>query len=543
MRTEQFVWALPLDPRTGVAAGPEHRLSGNSGDVPSIAPDGQWVAFARDDSTGVGQSVVVVSIRGETERVVAPALPSSVANIRWTPDGKTLYIGVNPPVACVPMFSCLPLPQGDRQSSASIRRAAIEGGQISVIAKVGNPSPGLSPDGRTLAYGDTGNSRRLVIADTGGRRIDSIVLRATENASVWLRASTLLKYTAGDVRRLRTMSLANSQGRALFESTDFVVQPSWSPDGKMVAVIRATEGPPELRIMDANGSLRKAISLAVNFVSGIAWSPDQQRIAYLAFRPNEPPNVSVVEIATGRSTRLRELRPNASATIWWLSDSRGVMVSEIHGGSGQDRRLSVLRLNLAGTGALVRDVALGPTPSRGFAVTDTTALVSRATTRDYRLVGLTREISERVILPEQPGFSSVPVLSLDRQWLAIRRNPAGNDNQRMNVLELVHTSGSPRTTIQLPFFALPGESNPLILPGGKELIVLENRSPDTDPGVYLVTVATRSVKKLFTYGRTGPVPEFAASSDGRSLLYLMSGTLTPSVSTLDLSPVFRTGRR
>ena len=72
-RREQHVWLLPLSPATGLPSGKERRVSTHAGDVPSISPDGKQIAFARDDETGVGQSVVVVSVAGGAERVVASA--------------------------------------------------------------------------------------------------------------------------------------------------------------------------------------------------------------------------------------------------------------------------------------------------------------------------------------------------------------------------------------------------------------------------------------------------------------------------------------
>src|SRR5215831_19204070 len=93
-RGDQQVWVLPLNPASGAASGAERRLSAQQSGVPSISPDGKLVAFARDDATGVGQTVIVAPIAGGSERVVAASIPSSLANIRWTPDGKTLYLGV-----------------------------------------------------------------------------------------------------------------------------------------------------------------------------------------------------------------------------------------------------------------------------------------------------------------------------------------------------------------------------------------------------------------------------------------------------------------
>src|SRR5262249_19248049 len=57
-RSQQHVWALPLDPKTGLAAGGARQASAQSGDTPSLSPDGRWIAFARDDPNGVAQSVV-----------------------------------------------------------------------------------------------------------------------------------------------------------------------------------------------------------------------------------------------------------------------------------------------------------------------------------------------------------------------------------------------------------------------------------------------------------------------------------------------------
>src|SRR5262245_58019744 len=141
-RGAQHVWTIALNPATGLATGAERQLSADQADVASISPDGKLIAFARDDASGVGQSVVVVPSRGGAERVVAPTQPSSIANIRWTPDGKTLYFGVNPPVACVPEWSCLPLNQNLRQPPGSIRRVSVSGGAITTITTARGLSPG-----------------------------------------------------------------------------------------------------------------------------------------------------------------------------------------------------------------------------------------------------------------------------------------------------------------------------------------------------------------------------------------------------------------
>jgi Tol biopolymer transport system component len=545
--TEQYVWLSPLDPRTGLSAGPERRVSQRPGDVPSISADGKWVAFARDDSSGVGQSIVVVPVAGGAERVVAPALPSSVDHIRWTPDGKTLYFGVSPPVACVPDWSCLPLPHDAENAVGTIRRVAVAGGPVTVLATGRSVWPGLSPDGTTIVYNDTGRVQRVVVADAAnGRRLDTFVLPSTQTVSGWLSGATLLVRASGNVRRVRSLPLAGGDPHLVFESSDRVVEPAWSRDGKTMSVMHcAGTTPCELRILNAAASLQKAVPLTEFYAIGTSWSPDGRWITYTGALQNQPPRLTAMEVATGRTVSLADLRESGGATAVWLPDSRGVIVSEISGGSGPERRVAFRQIDLAGKSTVLRQSALGEAPSTGIAIDAATALVSRKASRDYRVVRLAGDTTERVILADIAGFSSAPVFSPDRQWIAFRRNPGGTNNTQMNVVEFLRTDGSAHTTIKLPFYAASGQNNPVILPGGKDLIVVEYLRQDTDPGVYLVNVATKAVKKLFTYparpARYGP-PDIAISPDGRTIVYGMWEMLTPSISTMDLSPLRQSAR-
>jgi len=203
-RGEQYVWSIALDPSTGSASGAERRLSAHQGDVPSISPDGKFVAFARDDDTGVGQTIVVVPITGGNERVVT-AVPSSAANIRWTPDGKTLFIGVNPPVACVPEWSCLPLNQDLRQPPGTIRRVAVLGGEATIVTTTRGAAPGLSPDGTTLMFLDAGTTRKWVVANADGTPRETFVLAQADTPIGWLQPATVV-IVANTGNRMRTMS-------------------------------------------------------------------------------------------------------------------------------------------------------------------------------------------------------------------------------------------------------------------------------------------------------------------------------------------------
>jgi len=83
-----FIWTLPIDPRTGRAAGEARRVSVSGGDVVAFSPDGESIAFA--DYSGPGQRVVLVPTRGGRERVLAQA-EGGISTIAWSSDGEWIY--------------------------------------------------------------------------------------------------------------------------------------------------------------------------------------------------------------------------------------------------------------------------------------------------------------------------------------------------------------------------------------------------------------------------------------------------------------------
>jgi Tol biopolymer transport system component len=205
-RTGHFIYLQPIDSRTGLPQGTERRLSSIQGDAPAISPDGRFVAFARDDSSGVGQSLIVVPVSGGKERIVAAGMPSSIRSIAWTPDGKTIYFGVNPPVPCVPEWSCLPLGESQRRY-ATIRRVAVSGGPVTIVVpRAQAPFPGLSPDGSTIVYRATDGSRRWIVAEPDGTTRSALTLTQSQAVQGWSGNATLILGESSFGRGLRSLS-------------------------------------------------------------------------------------------------------------------------------------------------------------------------------------------------------------------------------------------------------------------------------------------------------------------------------------------------
>ena len=426
-RGDQFVWVLPLDSATGAANGAERKLTAQQASLPSISPDGKLVAFVRDDATGVGQSVLVAPVAGGTERVVAAAIPSSLANIRWTPDGKMLYLGVNPPVACVPEWSCLPLNADLRQPPGTIRRVAVSGGEVTTIATARGLSPGLSPDGTTLMYQDpsaSGSTRRWVVANADGTKRDTVTLPPVQTPAGWLRGSTVLLASSGNLRRLRTMSLADGQSRVVEDGADVLLDPSWSPDGTRMATMARVPPHAELRIRNSDGSPQRTWPLSEIFASNTAWSPDQRWIAYIGSNDSPTAHVGVVEVATGQTRQLYEFTPNQSIALRWLADSRRLVLTETSGRPDSDsRRVAFRTVGLDGQATLLKELPLGPMPSTGIAIDDTSAIVRSNVQTGYRVVRLNGDGAGPDLWSPRP--SDPPgLLSPDGQWLILRRNPS-----------------------------------------------------------------------------------------------------------------------
>ena len=528
-RREQHVWVIPLSAATGLPSGKERKVSTDAGDVPSISPDGKRIAYARDDQSGVGQTVVVVPVAGGSERVIAPTQPSGVSYIRWTPDGKTVYFGVNPPVPFTCAESCL---TGARESRppSTIRRVGSTGGAVETIATVGLPGPGLSPDGKFIVFGDTGAPRRLIVTDADGRRLKTFTVANPQTPVGWTGSSTLLTLAMGQARRLRTVTLPDGPSRVLFESSDFSLEPSWTPDGRSVAVNRFASTGCELQVMNADGSPQRTISLAkTNGCVNVSWTSDQRWVVFTHYRgQNEKPVLMAVEAATGQS---KQLRTFADDNPQWVLDRDVVLVTEsIRDGNGSRR--AIWQVDLTGSAKLLREI---PVEDGGSVtvVDRNQAIVAKKTSHDLRVIALASG-EERTIAGTTSAFVAPRLsLSADRQWVGFL---SGADNTHLTRVELVKLDQSARRTIDLPFVADP-TGNFLVLSGATGAIVADRRVPDQPATVYFVNATANSTTKLFSYVLMGRPAELALSPDGRTILYLLTEQLPPTISAIDITTI------
>ena len=533
----QHIWVLAVDARTGLAAGRERRVSALEGDSPAISPDGNWIAFARDDSVGVGQGVVVASVSGGRERTIVPVMHSGVGSIRWSADGRTLIYAVNPPVICFPDWSCLPYKKNAPSVFGSVHRVAVAGGATTtVVARAATGWPGLSPDGSLIVYADTGFSGRLVVADSAGRTLTTITPPGRETIEGWLPPAGLVLSDRGDTRRVFALPIAGGASRLLVDTLPEFSDPAWSPNGESFSMAGCIDARCEIRIWSADGGLRRTISLPDRYFGGAAWSPDGKRIGYFGGPQNGNRHLSVVDVAGGSVRQGVAMTSNATSLLW-TADSRAAIVSNTTGGTGAQRKVVFQRVEIDGATRTLREFAIGATPSVGNAISPTTAIVMR--NAELHRVVFDGDSSDDVVVPKTRGrYAGVFARSPGGERVAFRHSADSAGD--VKTIEVLTADGRPVTTIETPF---PIAGGMKMLPGGEQLVVF-GLPTETEPetAAYLVDVATKQTRKLVAMELRLTTGDLAISPDGRTLVYTLTGTTAPRVFTLDLSTL-KGGRR
>jgi hypothetical protein len=286
----------------------------------------------------------------------------------------------------------------------------------------------------------------------------------------------------------------------------------------------------ELRIGRADGSLVKLVQLRERYRGGNLWSRDQRWIAYVGSPPSGEYHVNVIDVATGRLTTLTAVR-SVVPSLLWDEESNSVLVT-IALGTGAARHEVFERVGLDGQVRLIRDFVVGASLSGGSAITSTTGLLM--STAGVRRVTLEGDSANVVVLPKGAGAStSYSVLALSARRIALRRS---SDDNYHTVIEVVNTDGSSPVTIDVPFAVFAGPNQRRFLPGDSAIVLWGGpTASEPDAGVYLVSIDTKSVKKLFTVPLKSLTRELSVSPDGRTILYVTSETASPRVFIMDLS--------
>jgi len=526
-----YVWTVGVDPRTGLQTTPPRRVSASAGGVPAFSPDGQLIAFHQDAGKN-NRKLVVAPANGGAERVLTQG--DIFGPYSWSSDGRWIYY---------PLF-----PRGRSDSSNAIYRVAAAGGtpeRIIQYNQLGGRAPwyyhGLSRDGRFLGIGTRPlqGSQLKALLDAQGKTLGvaslpSDLRSGTSSDYDWMPTGPRLFLTTQErPSTLRAVTMAGGTPRDLASPAERPRAPSWSPDGRRIAVQLWNGTRFDLAVMNADGSGRRFLNAASEPVENFVvdyWSPDGRYIAYLGPMGRE---LHVIEVTTGIDTRLATADLRIVNTRW-SADSRSVRFVSVNG-SPDATRSSLRSVTLDAQQRTVRDLGSGPTAFL-FVTEDLLLAVVDGTLVPFG-PGEPRRVHAPTSVRPKPGVSR------DGRWVAFMPNGLGG-GQRPGLYDVVSADGETRTVVHLP----PGirATAPLFSRDGRSLIVPTPRGPDGPARLLIVPVNGDTPRTLTSLGAEegflsltrSPDWYFDASlsPDGASLLYIAAGLPVQRFFSVDLSP-------
>ena len=209
---------------------------------------------------------------------------------------------------------------------------ALPGGLYEVKYRLYDVTKNQSLGGTSVTV-DRNNFRKA-----GHAIADDIVQRLTGERGIF---STRLSYVVKNAGRFQLM-ISDSDGqnpREALSSTEPIISPSWSPDGKRVAYVSFESKKPVIYIHELATGKRIVLSNEKGNNSAPSWSPDGSKLAVSLSRDN---NTQVYIINADGSGLNRISRSMAIDTEPQFSaDGKSIYFTSDRGGSPQIYRMSV----------------------------------------------------------------------------------------------------------------------------------------------------------------------------------------------------------
>ena len=208
----------------------------------------------------------------------------------------------------------------------------LQNGQFEVKYRLYDVAKNQSLGGTTVTV-DRNNLRKA-----GHAIADDIVQRLTGERGIF---STRLSYVVKNAGRFQLM-ISDSDGqnpREALSSSEPIISPSWSPDGKRVAYVSFESKKPVIYVHELATGKRIVLSNEKGNNSAPSWSPDGSKLAVSLSRDN---NTQVYVINADGTGLKRVSRSSAIDTEPQFSaDGKSIYFTSDRGGSPQVYRMSV----------------------------------------------------------------------------------------------------------------------------------------------------------------------------------------------------------
>lgn len=299
------------------AGGTRRAIPVEGAGSPAFSPDGEWIGYV-SSASGDGQELWLWSL-AEERAVQLTDLGARTLAWSWSPDGQAIAFS-NSLRGNYDIYT-VSVPDGHVQRVTTDTRYDVQ--------------PTWTPDGSSIVYvrmdqwwihhdviaidAATGAGERLIVSDrnwmdyrTGQEfgpgqvspRGDQVLFRSYRNGWInWWVAPM----DGGEPSPVAAEEADQSSQKP------FRGYARWSPDGGSIAYTSNLRGNKVLRVASIDdGTVRTLFAPEMGLVANPAWSPDGSRIAVTFDTPRHVPDLFVVDVASGDTTRLTNSMPDAS---------------------------------------------------------------------------------------------------------------------------------------------------------------------------------------------------------------------------------------
>jgi Tol biopolymer transport system component len=305
MTWHQYLERVPLDPRTGKAAGAPERVSRDSSADHTNATwsrDGRELAFASFPSNGADAVIIIASTGTAQQREIRPDIPGGGmppigAFMDWSPDGRSLVVngGV--------------VPGGPRPKGAFMVDAR-SGETTTIIHKPDNTvavhQSKWLPDGRSVIYLenlanvvtrdlDTGEERKVYEAGRAFGGLNALALSPNGTSVAFRHSSPRTPTSAANVR-IMVMALAGTAAPSVVG--EHAGPFTWSADARFLISVDQGPNKPQYDVwrVPVGGGRPESLGLTLDrAVAHVAASPDGKWLALVMSGQPQAPGAYVIE--------------------------------------------------------------------------------------------------------------------------------------------------------------------------------------------------------------------------------------------------------